>query len=577
MLLGSGFDLSISRIPLLAVITLSFISFLISSPLIVRADKKAKNYLEYLQTVPGLFDISKSLSIQANNLFHQKKYPEALQTYEKAMNHFTSADEGAKALNDIELTNTISNNISVLQKNIISCKNTIGTELAVKARTKFEKMDYIGAIEIYNESLKYFQDQELISKTKSNIESCYVEIDANKVEELSNQTASLLNETTTINEPFKARDILKQADILIEEAVTLAKKRNFTDALQQLNTISKNILIHRSVINEQITCGIDVVASEMYGVETVESGAGPKITTGSVTSKDFGFSKQIIILRGYEVLPNNDMRFGIRVENNSRFSVMDVQIILDYPETLFSMHDNEVQSIGNITPNGKRTATYPLKPLGCIHNEQINALITYKDHTGKKQTLHMRSKEVHCVCPFLKEKPMSEDEYSRLAANSEFVQEGISFKGISIEDLAKFIGETCRHVLYKVKEYDLDDKKVIYLSGEALGEKAYYLLTAVIQDYKGLTQVLLRAHSDKKYGLNGFMNEMAGSIRHLVGSVQNAKEIGIIENTQVINIINSVVQRTSFDMGKGGNAKVNIRDSVVQRSDLGENKYERQK
>lgn len=49
---------------------------------------------------------------------------------------------------------------------------------------------------------------------------------------------------------------------------------------------------------------------------------------------------------------------------------------------------------------------------------------------------------------------------------------------------------------------------------------------------------------------------------------ENAKKIGILENTQVINIIDSVVQRTNFNMGGGGNAKVNIKDSVVQRSNL---------
>jgi len=275
------------------------------------------------------------------------------------------------------------------------------------------------------------------------------------------------------------------------------------------------------------------------------------------------------IIRGFSVLPNNDIKFGVRLTNITNFVINDADVILDYTKNLFSIKSSEIQHLGNLPPKSARTATYLLKPLDCIHNEQINALITYKNHTGKKQTIHMRPKEVHCVCPFLKEKPMGEGEYSRLAASSEFVQEGISFKGISVDDLAKFMGETCRHMLHKVREYDLEGKKVIYLSGESVGEKAYYLLTAVIQDYKGLTQVVLRAHSDKKYGLNGFMNEMADSLRHLVGSVQNAKEIGIIENKQVINIIDSVVQRTSFNMSDDGNAQVNIRDSVVQRSKIG--------
>lgn len=299
------------------------------------------------------------------------------------------------------------------------------------------------------------------------------------------------------------------------------------------------------------------------------------ISTVSALEPDIKATKTIYdlqILRGYSVLSNNDIKFGIRLINNTNYVTTDADVILDYNRTLFSMKNSEIQHLGNIMPSNARTATYILKPLGCIHNEQINALITYKDHTGKKQTLHVRPKEVHCVCPFLKEKPMSEGEYSRLAASSEFVQVGISFKGISVEALATFLGETCRQMLYIVKEYELEDKRVIYLSGESLGDKAYYLMTVVIQDYKGLTLVVLRAHSDKKYGLNGFMNEIADSIRHLVGSVQNAKEIGIIENTQVINIINSVVQRTNFNMNNQGNSQVNIKDSMVQRTDFGKNK-----
>jgi hypothetical protein len=311
-------------------------------------------------------------------------------------------------------------------------------------------------------------------------------------------------------------------------------------------------------------------------IEPVESDIHVSDVSALKSDIKTSYMKQALeILRGFSILSNNDIKFGIRLTNINDFVVTDVDVIIDYTKSLFSINNSEVQHLGNINPNGKRTATYTLKPLCCIHNEQINALITYKDHTGKKQTFHMHPKEVHCVCPFLKEKPLSEGDYSRLAASCEFVQEGISFKGISVEDLAKFMGETCRHMLHKVREYDIEGKKVIYLSGDSVGEKTYYLLTVVIQESKGLAQVVLRAHSDKKYGLNGFMNEMVDSLRHLVGSVQNAKEIGIIENTQVINIIDSLVQRTNFNMNEGGSTKVNIKDSVVQRTNIGENRDEK--
>jgi hypothetical protein len=128
----------------------------------------------------------------------------------------------------------------------------------------------------------------------------------------------------------------------------------------------------------------------------------------------------------------------------------------------------------------------------------------------------------------------------------EYIQEGLSFSGISVNRIAEFIKESCAHRLYVISDHDIGTAKIVNLAGESLGEKAYCLLTAVIQPHNNVTQVALRAYSDKPYGLHGFLNEIANSIRHLVSSVQSAKEVGIIESTQVITIIDSVVQRTSF-------------------------------
>jgi len=78
---------------------------------------------------------------------------------------------------------------------------------------------------------------------------------------------------------------------------------------------------------------------------------------------------------------------------------------------------------------------------------------------------------------------------------------------------------------------------------------------------------MLRAVSDKSHGLNGFMNEITADLRHVVNTVQSAHEIGVIRKEQVINIIDSVVQRSSFGGGEGA-ASVNIKDSVVQRTEF---------
>jgi glycine betaine/proline transport system substrate-binding protein len=280
----------------------------------------------------------------------------------------------------------------------------------------------------------------------------------------------------------------------------------------------------------------------------------------------------IDIKREYDVLSNNDLDLKITATNDTSYAVMAVKSILDYPQTLFSMKGGKVRSIGNLSPDESRSVSYILTPNSCIHNEVLDAIITYQDHTGEKQTMEMQPLKVHCVCPFLNGIAMTSGEFARLADESESIEEGVSFSGISVGDVSDIIKKICVPRLHVIGEPEVDGTKVMYLSGESIGEEAYYLLTAVIQPYKekDITQIALRAYSDKPHGLHGFLNEITASIRHLVGSVQSAKGIGIIEEKQVINIIDSVVQRTSFGgVGGGGSTEVNIKDSVVHRSDIG--------
>ncbi len=274
----------------------------------------------------------------------------------------------------------------------------------------------------------------------------------------------------------------------------------------------------------------------------------------------------IEIKRGYEVLPDNNVRFGVRVINNSDSAISDVEVILDYTESLFEIEGDKIQKLGNIPPTVPRTAKFILKPLGCVHKEEIGATVRYKDHQWKKHVEQMRPKEVHCVCPFLKEKSITRADFLRLSNSGYLEERGVNFEGISVAKLVDFIAHTCKNRLYKVDEFPIENGKILYLAGDAVGEKAYYLLTAVVKEYEGLTQVLLRASSDKSHGLNGFLNETLDNLRHLVVSA-SAREIGIIKKEQVINIIDSVVQRSTISMDEGAQS-IKIKDSMVQRTEI---------
>ncbi|MFZ2410301.1 MAG: SUMF1/EgtB/PvdO family nonheme iron enzyme, partial [Candidatus Methanoperedens sp.] len=252
--------------------------------------------------------------------------------------------------------------------------------------------------------------------------------------------------------------------------------------------------------------------------------------------------------------------------NNSDSAISDVEVILDYTESLFEIEGEKIQKLGNIPPTVPRTAKFILKPLGCVHKEEIGATVRYKDHQWKKHVEEMRPKEVHCVCPFLKEKSIKRADFLRLSNSGYLEERGVNFEGVSVTKLVDFIAHTCKNRLYKVDEFPIENGEILYLAGDAVGEKAYYLLTAVVKEYEGLTQVLLRASSDKSHGLSGFLNETLDNLRHLVISA-SAREIGIIKKEQVINIIDSVVQRSTISMEEGA-PSIKIKDSMVQRTEI---------
>ena len=274
----------------------------------------------------------------------------------------------------------------------------------------------------------------------------------------------------------------------------------------------------------------------------------------------------IEIKRTYKVLPDNNVRFGIKVINNCEFLIVDVDVILDYNKSLFKLDGNTIKNLGIIKPNVPRSTKFILTPLDCIHGEEIAATVRYKDHMGKRHTLEMRPKEVHCVRPFLKEKPISRGEFVELSSSGHMAEAGLIFQGVDAALITSLLLQTCKNQHYKVDEHAVESGTILYLASESIDEKAHYLLTVYIKETDGLTQLMLRAMSDKLHGLSGFLNEMVGSIRHIVSTVQSAREIGVIKKEQVINIIDSVVQRTTF--GGEGATSVNIKGSVVQRTDF---------
>lgn len=177
--------------------------------------------------------------------------------------------------------------------------------------------------------------------------------------------------------------------------------------------------------------------------------------------------------------------------------------------------------------------------------------------------LDMRPKEVHCICPFLRAKPITKNEFLQLSGSGYAGESSMSFEDISAEQITYFLMQTCATHLCIVDEYTISEGNVLHFSGEAIGENNHYLLTALIKENEGLTQVMLRAVSHKKDGIHGFLNEMMARLKHLANTVNSVQDIGDIKNKQVVNVLDSVVQRRNSSVEKTI-APVHVKNSIIQ-------------
>jgi len=72
----------------------------------------------------------------------------------------------------------------------------------------------------------------------------------------------------------------------------------------------------------------------------------------------------------------------------------------------------------------------------------------------------MRPKEVHCVCPFLKGKPMNRGEFFELSESGHMAEAGLNFQGVDAIRLTSFLVHTAKiEKAYYLGNYEVTQKQ----------------------------------------------------------------------------------------------------------------------
>jgi len=168
---------------------------------------------------------------------------------------------------------------------------------------------------------------------------------------------------------------------------------------------------------------------------------------------------------------------------------------------------------------------------------------------------------------FIHPKEMDEHEYIKLAQKFKSSIRGYTLKDVDVDKVANHIIEEYKGMSLVGQHAD-EEGRLYMFSGET-NDGGLYLLTAVAKEDDNLVHVALKLYSNKEDELEDMLEKLSDILKYTIIAMSFATEIQKIEVKETINIIDSVVQRSKIgERIKKKDKELDIEDSVVQRTDL---------
>lgn len=310
------------------------------------------------------------------------------------------------------------------------------------------------------------------------------------------------------------------------------------------------------------------------------------------------------------VIPNIDVRpylreklevgkksyFVVSVANNSRQPIGDVNLVMNFPVEI-KVHPVSGYEIDRINPGEEKGFVFKILPT-VTGKTMLKPSISFRDLCGRNfikdmepfvleeslqtaqaaasngQTskenmdkLNYTQKFRRFLQNFMHPKEISEHEYVKMKAGFRSAIKGYTLKGTNIKTVSSHVLEECRDFA-PVAGHEFDNERLYLFSGES-SDGDTYLLTCVLREEDGLVHVAFKLYSSKDEELENLAEKIADIVKYTVIAMSLATEIQKIEVSETINIIDSIVQRSKIgEKIRKKDKNVDIKDSIVQRTDL---------
>ncbi len=289
--------------------------------------------------------------------------------------------------------------------------------------------------------------------------------------------------------------------------------------------------------------------------------------------------------------------FVLSVSNNSRQRIRDVEIDLKFPVEM-KVHPVTGYSIDSIGPGEEAGFVFKILPTA-PGRTVLKPAISFQDvrgrrfvkksepfileespdfpgHTGRDETAKVDKNDFERVkCTekfkrylesFVRPKEIGESDYVKLASGMRSATKGYTLKGVGIDAVAGHVKEECRSFAL-VSEHDADGRLLMF-SGES-SEGAFLLTVAMKEERDDIVHVAFMLYSDAEEDIEDIAGKIADISEYTIIAMSLATEIQKIEVNETINIIDSIVQRTKIgERARKKDKNVEIKDSIVQGADM---------
>lgn len=282
---------------------------------------------------------------------------------------------------------------------------------------------------------------------------------------------------------------------------------------------------------------------------------------------------------------NKNSDFVLLIKNLSSSNLRNIKYFVDFPEEIKYRKEGQ-EGLGSIKPGDEEGIVYSLVPKTVGKISLKNVSIEYTDDYGIEykakvdpivleiSLLEQKKQNSESLIEKAREKtkhvdfdssPMLEEDYIKLTHTYYSAEGGYCLRKVSMEDVSDYVLDECSSMTL-IGSHDHDGEKLYFFSGKRSGTS--YLLTVAIKKEEEFINVLFKIYSDKQDGLESVLNAIANSVQYTLTIASSAIRVEKIEVNEVINIIDSIVQRSKIGQDVVKDKQVTIKDSVVRKTEI---------